>query len=80
MDDLPPPVMSPLRTRRAPRYDVSLPIELVIAGERHATVTEKLSFAGAFITSRVRPACGSRVELRFVVPRPHAVGEIGGAP
>jgi hypothetical protein len=62
---------------RAPRYDVSLPVELIIAGERHQTVTEQLSFAGAFIASRVRPRFGSRVELRFVVPEPHAVVEIG---
>ena len=76
MDEIPPAVSFPVVTR-PPRYDVELPIELVIAGERHATVTEQLSFAGAFIASRVRPKYGSRVELRFVVPDPHAIVEIG---
>jgi hypothetical protein len=75
MDEM-PPVTFPLYTR-PPRYDVALPIELVINGERHATVTEQLSFGGAFIASRVYPRFGSRVELRFVVPEPHAVVEIG---
>jgi hypothetical protein len=78
MDDIPPSMAVPLRTRRAPRPGASLPVELVIAGQPHGTVAAQLSFGGAFIASPERPACGSRVELRFVVPQPHALIEIGG--
>src|SRR5690349_10959771 len=64
--------------RGAVRYDIAVDVELTIGSKRHFACTRQLSFGGAFVAAAVRPACGSRVTLRFVVPSPYEIIETGG--
>ena len=76
-DPEPAKVVGTIR-RSLPRHDVELAIDFTIAGQSHQSTTRMLSLGGAFIASDLRPLFDSRLELRFAVPTPSTLVEVGG--